>query len=167
MTDQTPKPRLWLRILLFVSLAANLLVVGLVVGLAFHRDDDNKRRHPPRPDQIGGPLTHALSPEDRREIGRAIWQEYRADRPNRDSFRAEYDAVLDALRSVPFDRTVVEQSLQRQIDFATQRQRIGQRILLERLTTMSDDERAAFADRLEEGMRRWNERREAKSRDKD
>jgi uncharacterized protein (DUF2236 family) len=53
---------------------------------------------------------------------------------------------------------VVERSLQRQLDFAVERQALGQRLLLERLAEMTPKERAAFADRLQEGLDRVRER---------
>ena len=57
---------LWLRIIFFLSLALNLLVAGLVIG---HMLGDGPDRRVPRVDRMGGPMTFALSHEDRRAIG--------------------------------------------------------------------------------------------------
>ncbi|MGR3455112.1 periplasmic heavy metal sensor [Pseudooceanicola sp.] len=158
--SETPTPapmRRWQKILLVLSLAVNLLIVVAVASFVLSHDRDRRHR-PPRVDQMGGPLTHALSREDRREIGREIWRSYRDGRPSREDIRAEYDAVIAALRAEPYDPAVVERSLQRQLDFAVERQALGQRLLLERLAEMTPKERAAFADRLQEGLDRVRER---------
>jgi len=151
--------RPWLRIVLFASLALNLAVAGLVAGFFVMHGDDRGRRGPPRVDRMGGPLTHALTREDRHAIGREIWQEYRKGRPSREAIRAEYAEVAAALRADPFDSARVAESLARQRDFALNRQELGNRLLLERLEAMTPAERAAFADRLEEGMERFDRRR--------
>ena len=162
------RPALWLRVLLFGSLALNLLVVGTVVTLfALHGEKDGDRRGPPRADRMGGPLTFALSDEDRHAIGRAMREAYRAGRPDRGEVQAQYRAVVDALRSDPYDPAVVEQSLTRQSELAQDRQRIGNRLLLERLAAMNAEDRAAYADRIEEALDRWARRREARERDRD
>lgn len=162
---QTPPParppmRPWQRVLLVASLALNLAILGAAIGFfAMNRGPDG-RHGPPRVDRMGGPLTHALSHEDRRAIGRAIWKEYREGRPSRADQRAQYDAVIAALRAEPYAADVVERNLEDQLSLATERQRVGQRILLERLAAMSAEERTAFADRLQEGLDRRDHERE-------
>ncbi|WP_375690193.1 periplasmic heavy metal sensor [Pseudooceanicola sp. LIPI14-2-Ac024] len=162
-TPPTPTPaaaptRLWVRILLVASLALNLLVIVTVVSFAaFHGGPDGKHR-PPRVDRTGGPLTGALSESDKREIGRAIWQSYREGRPSRADVQAEYQEVIRTLRTEPYDPSAVEASLQKQLDFAVERQAVGQQMLLDRLAAMTPEERAAFADRLEEGLSRGPKR---------
>ncbi|OWU82891.1 hypothetical protein ATO6_21555 [Oceanicola sp. 22II-s10i] len=159
--EMTPAPdakptrlRPWLKVLFAASLALNLLIVGVAGGLALFHGPDGDHRKPPRVDRYGGPLTGALTREDKR----AIWQElraaYREGRPSRDEMRAEFATVVQALRADPYDPTVVEDSLNRQYQMAVERQRLGQDLLMKRLREMSPDERRAFADRLEEGMNR-------------
>ena len=161
MTDKSP-PRtarspLWLRLLLFVSLALNLLVAGVVAGHILRDGPDGRV---PRVDRMGGPMTFALSPEDRREIGHALRDAYREKRPTREQIMAEYQGVIEALRSDPFDRRGLQSAFDRQLASTQDRVAIGQEVLMQRITTMSDAERHAFADRLEEGLRRHGERRE-------
>lgn len=152
--------RLWVRLVLFASLAVNMLVIGAVVGtVAMHGGGPDDRRRPPRADQIAGPLTHALDHEERREIGRAIRSEYRKGRPSRGAMKAEYDAVIQALRTEPFDATAVRDSFERQQAYAVDRMKIGQGILLDKLVAMTPEQRAAFADRLEDGLTRFDEGR--------
>ena len=159
MTQKTPNPApkpmrrtpIWLRVVLLVSLALNLLVVGVVAG-HFLRDDPKGRV--PRVDRMQAPMTFALSHEDRRAIGKALRQEYRDNRPSREEVVAEYQGVIAALRADPFQPELVEDAFRRQRAAASSRVEIGQKLLMDRLTAMSADERHAFADRLEEGLRR-------------
>lgn len=146
--------RRWLKVVLFVSLALNLAVAGLVIGAALKfgpRGDDHR---PPRLDQVVGPYTHALSARDRLAIGQKLREEYRISRPTHEQIRAEFASVLQALRAHPYDAAQVEAILMRQMQAGTERQELGQRLLIQRLSDMSDADRAAFADRLEDGLNR-------------
>lgn len=150
-TDRTRRGPKWLRGLLFLSLAANVLILGLVAGALI---DGPKDKRVPRADRIGGPMTFALTHEDRRKIGHELRREYRRDRPSRAELRAEYQGVLQALRASPFDLSVIEASLTRQRNAASERITVGHEVLLRHIAGMSDAERAAFADRLEIGLER-------------
>lgn len=154
---QTPKTktgmRPWLKAVLFASLALNLAVAGLVIGAVLRFGPFDGPR-PPRLDMVVGPYTHALSMRDKRAIGMALREEYRAARPSRAQMRAEFSRMLEALRSSPYDGARVAAILERQVQAGMERQALGQRLLLERLETMTLQDRAAFADRLEEGLKR-------------
>lgn len=161
MTDTTEKTttkqggmRPWLKVLLFTSLALNLAVAGVMVGAALKYGHRNGH-HPPRLDMVVGPYTHALGDRDRREIGRQLREEYSQSRPSREMIRAEFALVLAALRATPYDATQVQEILMRQLQAGSERQELGQRLLIQRLGDMSNAERAAFADRLEEGLNRF------------
>ncbi|QIE45277.1 periplasmic heavy metal sensor [Pseudohalocynthiibacter aestuariivivens] len=147
--EQHVRPRMSgrLRLLLTLSLGLNLLVVGVVAGAAIntHKWRDHGGRH----EMMGGPLTRALSDEDRRAIGRAM----RAARPDKSETRAERGAAMTALlselRRVPFDPVALAAKME--ASHAKMRDRVaqGQALLLDRLTAMTDEERAAYADRVE------------------
>jgi len=154
MTEQTTKsarcPR-WVKIALALSLAANLLVVGLGIGMATHFKAFGG---PPRASDAGGAYTTALSPKDRREIGRDLTAQFRDTRQSRTEVLGEYRAMLQILKTEPFDRAAAESILQRQSDIADQRRKAGERALLNRLEAMTPAERAAFVERLENGLAR-------------
>ena len=143
----------WIKVLLFTSLALNLAVGGLALG-AWLRHDRMAEQRPLRVDQIGGPYTGALTREDRR----AIWLQMREMRgngmPGRSEIRATYDAVVQVLRTEPFDAAALRSLVGQQFAAGIARQQIGQDLLLARIETMTAAERAAFADRLEEGLQR-------------
>jgi len=144
--SKRPGCRLWLRILLGVSLALNLLVLGLVVGAALRFGGADRMR----PQQsLGAILYRQLPREDRRSL-RAQLRASPADRAERR--RAEADAVADALRATPFDARRLRQLLAERVRRGEEWQSAVQRAWMTRIEAMSDAERAAYADRLQSAM---------------
>jgi len=146
----------WMKVLLAVSLALNLGVLGLVGGAALHGAGDRGR---PDVRDIGfGPFTEALSPQDRQELRRAFLRDGGNPRAMRQMMRNEVGALLQVLRSEPLQeadlRAVFSQFQQR----GQERLDLGQRLLADRIIAMSPDDRARFADRLEEVMARGGKR---------
>lgn len=141
-----PRGARWMRIALAASLALNLLVVGVVGGALLMRG--KWQGHERQVAFSGGMLTRALDPDDRREIGRRMRAAYDAGELPRGDRRAALEDLVADLRAVPFDPGAVAEGLaQRQARMEAHFQ-LGQRLLLERLTQMTDAERAAFAERL-------------------
>lgn len=163
---QTPQPPLpqrmspGLRIVFFLSLAMNLLIVSLVAGFLLRGERDGP---PPRNARdMVAPYTAALSREDRREIGRRIFQGLREEGPRRglrERARAEYQEALELLRADPFDASAFAEVLGRQSSRAVARQKRGEDVLVRHLATMSSAERAAYADRVEEALEHGKTRR--------
>lgn len=151
--------RRWGRVLLGLSLALNVLVLGVVLGgILGHRHDDGPDRRDDRFAEVG-PYSRALSDADRAALRnelRAAWPQLRENRTAvRDSFRE----VLAALRAEPYDPGRVETLLVAQSDRISSQIALTRGLLLSRLAEMSPDERKAFADRLEQVIRRGPPRR--------
>ena len=145
----------WGRILLFASLAANLLIVGMVVG-AMLRQDRAGRNAPPRPSlaELGyGPYGRALSQQDRRAIDQKMAGHADNLHASRLQMRRQIQTLLQALRTSPFDPDVVRIIVTEQQGMLLQRQEVGRQVLLGQIEAMSDAERAAFADRLQHSFR--------------
>ena len=143
------KPRMkpaW-RAVLIASLALNFAVVGVVGGAILSHDRDD-RRHPPRPDSFAGPLTRALSEEDRRAIGRAMRDHFEGQNSERSSRRAVTAALAEAIRAEPFDRARVEGHLAAMKAEMDRGLIVAQEKLIDRLEGMSPEEREGFAERL-------------------
>lgn len=139
------------KVILGISLALNLLIVGVIVGgVASHRD----RGRGPQFDHVSAPMTFALSREDRRMIGRKIRDEYKPHRASRAEFRAEFAKVIAALRATPFDPEVVRDSLDHQMKSVDQRQELGRDMLIRHLAAMTPEARAQYADRLGAALER-------------
>ncbi len=161
MSDAETPPRRttprWVKVVLVVSLAVNLAVVGAVVGAVLrHGAWDSDGHRALAANRIGRAYVHALSREDRR----AIWRAMHADRksearaPHADRIRDEFDAMLRALRSTPYDPQAVREIMTRQMQAGLARQKMGQRLMQERLADMTAQERAGYADRLEQALSR-------------
>lgn len=148
-------PRL-LRVLLVLSVALNLAVVGIVAGAAL--------RDPPRPDPdrgpAFGPFDRALTREDRKDLRDAFRRAAPDFRKDWARMQAEMDQLLSALRAEPYDPDLVAGIFARQLDRGTQMMALGQSLMADRLARMTPDERAAFADRLQEGMARPRDRQD-------
>ena len=151
---------LWLRILLFVSLATNLLVAGMMVG-AFIRYDT--RHSAMRAESMASPslrelgygfFGRAMTKEDQRKVGEAIKLRARELEINRRELRSQISTLLNALREVPYDPAAVREITEKHQDRLRERQDVGKELLLEHIEGMSDQERARYADRLERVLRR-------------
>jgi len=155
MTDGNGAPprggmRPWLRVLLVASLAVNLLVLGALGGAVMTWGHGPHFTHGRG---IGGPLTRALDRDDRRAIGREMRRTFGGAHRGAGPAGGDPGALVADLRAVPFDPAPVEDRLSRHREALGKRMEMGQRLLLERLSEMSDAERAAFADRFERHLR--------------
>lgn len=151
--QKTPGMRGWLKVLFGVSLALNLLVLGVVGGAVMRYGGWDGGHHPPRADMVGGPLTRALSQKDKRDVAREMRRTYRAEgRGGRAAYHAAMQQLVTDLRAEPFDPDPVKVQMAHMRDMLGERVAIGQQILLDHLAQMDPDARHAFAARLEEAM---------------
>jgi len=164
MTERTRPPRdgRLMRIVLVTSLALNLLVVGLAAGWALRHAGNDR---PSRLDMAGGPLTRALSREDRQEIGQQMRQAWRATGDGRGDLRESYDALVAGLRAVPFDPVRVSERMRQHRERFAVRFELGQDVLVAHLSHMSDTERRAYADRLEDRIEAYRAARDHRPED--
>ena len=146
------------RILLIASLALNLAVLGAIGGWMLRHGIGPERAHGPhsaRLATLGGPLTHALDAEGRRAIASQLRGERGALEARRAALRQSFEALLTDLRARPFDPARMEARLEAQRAHVTDRLAAGHTALVAYLARMSDDDRAAYADRLEDQVQRW------------
>lgn len=141
------------RIALFMSLALNLLVLGIGVGMVTRGPD----HRPPRAVDLSlGPLTRALSDGDRAALNRAMRRaanEQGQTLPGRAARQQERQALIEALRADPFERARLEGLLSRQRERAHGWAERGHGAFVDRIEGMSPAARAAFADRLSKEIR--------------
>jgi uncharacterized membrane protein len=144
----------WMRVLLVVSLALNLLIAGAVAGLAL--------RGGPTPaatrEVSFGPFAAALSPEDRADLRRAFIARGIADGGGRRMLREDIRSLMGALRADPYDAQTLGEVFDRMAERMSGRVETGLSLIEERIATMDDSERAAFTDRLERELRRVRRR---------
>lgn len=155
MTDPTtqtpvaPASSRGVKIALAISVALNLAVAGLAAGAWLgggHRDM-------PR-DMSFGPFSDALDDGDRKAIRRALLERMGEFRASRAEARAEFETLVDTLRADPFDPEAMKVALAAIETRNAERLELGRTLIETRLIEMSAEDRRAFADRLEKGLRR-------------
>ena len=145
-----------LRVALFVSLALNIAVAGMVAGALFrHRGDFD--RAPPQ-DISYRPFTDAFTDADRAALRQSFASRLDQVRAWRAERAAQNDALLEMLRADPFDRSALGARFAEERDRASERAAFGQTLILDRIAAMTASERRAFADRLEREMRHRDRR---------
>jgi Spy/CpxP family protein refolding chaperone len=144
-------PRRGLRIALFLSLALNLLFVGLIVGAA-------AGGHPVR--RIGmvadvgfGPMSGALTREDRRALRAAFEAEASGLHETRAAIRDDFRALAAVLKAPAWDGAAAEAILARQAARGAERMELGRRVFLAYLAGLTAEARAALAERIGRAMR--------------
>lgn len=151
---QPPRLSRRLRWLLIASLTLNLALVGTAAGLAlrFAGKADPGPSHARM--QSFGPWSGGLEHGDYKAIRRAFNDsgfdfrgEWRAD-------RADRLALVAALRAEPFDDAAVDAVAARLNMRATARMEFGGRMVRDHVLAMTPAARHAFADRLEQSLKR-------------
>lgn len=146
-------PFRWGRVVLFVSLALNLAVAGVIGGAILGRFGHERRDFVAR--DVGfGLFTEALSEKDRKELRNAYVRARPNLRAERQKMRADIQTILAALRADPFDVVVLRNALDEGAARIAERQSLGQGVVLDYLAKMPAEERAALADRLETSLKR-------------
>ncbi len=140
------------RIVLALSLAANLAVAGFVLGHKLDRDGPgpgNMAR-----DLAFGPFTEALSDGDRRALAKTLYAKAPGMRDARKSMEADISAILTSLLADPFDPSALDAAFAAQNLRASENLRVAQTALREFLVGMTPQDRIAFANRLQKRMDR-------------
>ncbi len=149
----TPRPRRFWRILLVVSLALNIAVVGIVAGFALRGGKEG----PPRGMEFSlGPIGQALQPDDRRAIASEL-RKNRDLRPKRGGYRlVGLPEMVAALQADPFDPAVFADALQIPETRQVKIRDAVRAAVVSQISQMTDAEREAFATRLQDAGKRRN-----------
>jgi len=164
MDTQTPTPKpspakiptgRGVRIALFVSLAINLLILGMVGGAIW----DNRGKIGPRanlgPAVDAGmvPFGQAMDRKQRDEFMQELATRNRELDNNRGRVREQMEDLVAAISSVPFDPDALQAAFADAQTSLVERQQIGADVLIERIAAMSDEERAEFVKRFRKSLR--------------
>jgi uncharacterized membrane protein len=146
-----------MKIALSLSLAVNLLIVGLVVGALFAVGPGRSREDDPHLRTLGlGPFAIAMSREDRAAVTGRIDRE--ALRSERRALGGSLLQLRNALLADPFDRAAAEAALSRSRAATEAMQGHAHAALLDQVATMSLTERTELAERLGRALRRMGGR---------
>lgn len=143
----------WPKILLIVSLAVNVIVIGLFAGHMIQREPQVRGAD----NQINWIIK--LVPETRRDATKAHFREIRDDVRATYMQRGEHlTAIAAAIKTEPFETTGLQAALQARRDGSKARQELVQTHLVELLAGFTPEERAKFAENLEGFLERLRER---------
>ena len=151
---KAPKPGKALKLILFASLVVNLLIIGLVVGAISSRGGHDKAGAPPFRDFGLGPFASVLT-DTQRDKFRDEFKTRSGDlRENRKRLEREVVRLIEAMRAEEFDPNTVAQILENQRNNVLRVQEFGHSLFVDALSDLSDEERRALADRIEEKLRK-------------
>lgn len=109
----TQTGRRWMPIALVVSLAINLLVLGLVAGVGWKRWHDEGREERGHPFSRGVERLIDRMPPERRRAAQAIFERYKADvRPLWREVGEARRRTIEAMEAEPFDPVRVQKSME-------------------------------------------------------
>ena len=148
-TSKSKSP-LWMRLTLLVSIALNVLIIGAAVGFVLTGGPDRK------PDRdrtdFGSFYMRALTDDDRRALRREFVSDLQKQGRDRGAVLVDLRTTLDTLRASPFDPDAFASAMAEQSRARAQRDEMGRQILANRIARMSDAERGAYADRIEDRL---------------
>ncbi|WP_299349957.1 periplasmic heavy metal sensor [uncultured Shimia sp.] len=147
-TKTKPGMKRWLRVVFTLSLALNLVIVGLIGGAALKFGRSGPPPHVM--DRMSMPILGALEHQDRREIGRNIRKAYRNDGKSAKPETASYETLIAVLEAEPLDVEALRVANQGLTDRVSQRMRIAQEAWLDYVQTMTPEARVAYAARMRE-----------------
>ena len=151
-----PRTHRGIKIVLGLSLAVNLLILGAIGGAMLNGGPDGPIRD--RVDLVRtlglGPLGRALDRDDRNQIVARVGDDRAAVRAEREALLQATLAFVTAVESDPFDREATAAALAEQRAHVHGLQERGHGALMEQLEIMSPAARAEFADRLRQSLER-------------
>jgi uncharacterized membrane protein len=142
-----------MRIVFFLSLAVNLLVVGALVGVLVTKPKTRHRSMHASRDLVQ-PCIKALDPKDRQAFQTEMAQSYKRSSGGQRIGAQTRKAAFELLTADLFVRANFSNHLTRQLDYIKTIQGAGVKILLNRIVAMNMAERLAYTARLETHMRR-------------
>lgn len=137
------------QILLAVSLALNLAVAGFVLGHALTGGPWRGMPHGPMVRDVGfGPITEALTPEDRALLRERLFARAPQLREARRLIEEDLAAQVAALRADPFDEAALRAAFEAQHLHMAENLALAHETMQDFLIALPPEARLAFADRL-------------------
>ena len=147
MTVSTdPKSRNLWKILLGVSLALNLLIVGVLGGALMRKGKGPTANHL----ASGFLYIRALDFQDKRALRKEILRKKGGRKLVKARNQASFSSAVGILKNHPFDRTAFENLLDEQAKYAKSRQSSARIALVNHIENMTKEERLIYAQRLKD-----------------
>lgn len=155
--DGAPKKRRWLWPLLIVSLALNLLFVGLMAGNWWRHGG-----HGGRNKVFTGAIEKLMQdlPEAKRDHAATLLNRHREEvRPLRQQLRDARKTAKDAVLTEPYDAAKVEAALARFREIRTSQHKSMHNMIMDLLKDLNLEERKKLLDHIRAGFKsRWRRR---------
>lgn len=152
MNEQISKREKWKTRVLVGSLALNLLIIGLIAGMAFRGPSFDKNRKPPQ--DLLFHMVSAMPDEHRREVGREFRQARDKMRPKVTNLRELKASLADALTEPEFTIERVEVIFTQHARIVQDISQGGRIILLGQIKQMTAQDRQIFAEQLRKRIRK-------------
>ncbi|WP_343035706.1 periplasmic heavy metal sensor [Sulfitobacter maritimus] len=153
--SETPRNRRILRWALGLSLALNLLVLSAIGGALWRHGGPGQGRDTlPRLRSYASPYVQALPQERRRALHREMHAGRQGPHLDRQARRAHYEQMLATLRAEPFDPAAAQAVLTTQSEAVASVQAAAHAAWLAEVRAMSAEERSAYADALEDQLKK-------------
>jgi uncharacterized membrane protein len=146
-TTNSAKASTGMRILLAISLALNLAVGGYALGKVLDHGRDGSRGM--AREMAFGPFTDALTDQDRRALARTLFERAPKMRDARQNMMSDIALIVAALNADPFDPSALEAAFAAQKSRAVENMTLAQDAIRDFLVRMSPEDRAKFAERLQ------------------
>lgn len=163
--------RLWVKVVLTLSLGVNLLIVGMIAGNFLRNTGADAHEHGGMlaeariMRELGlGPFLGAFPADHRRDLARSLRDHVGTPQGMRENLAQELGDMLAALRAEPYDPAALDRVLSQQKRRVADRADAAKSVILDAIQAMSPAERAKFADRMERSMRRALENAEHRER---
>lgn len=140
------------KLLLGISLALNMAFVGLLAGAALRHGGDHERG--PEATSFGTPYMRALPREARQSVLRSARLAGDAQMLDRAARKKLFDNVLASMRATPFDAEHMQRLVTEQARVSVAVQKSVQTAWVAAVESMTDAERLAYADAVEDILRR-------------
>lgn len=161
MTDHmTSNTKRRMRVVLIASLALNIACIGMIGGALWknQRDPHGAMRAPMAP--TASMYLRALDEEGRRSLGKKLRDHGRKDQRIPQEIRQGFEQALILLRAETFDEDAFSAVMQDHARHADDRLLAARTMFLSHLTSLSQDARVAYADRLEKSLRQPRKKRD-------
>lgn len=145
-TSQAPR---WMKITLVISVAANLLIVGVMAGAVLTRGPQPGAPRGQAGHHGANMITQALAKDDRWALRREVRQTLRTRPDLREALHTEMAALAALMRGPDYTTDALEAQLRRIQTPMMGRLSVARGVLAARLAAFDASERAAYAARLD------------------
>ena len=160
MEDVKYKTRLWVKILLIISLCLNMAIVGLTVGAAYkwYRDGPVPMHQYFGSVGLGG-FSGSFGEGDRNQLKVRLADRKGAFEKHQQNSKQEFENLISILSSDNFDQVTLDEHFANQRNMSLQRMEDAHSLLSSQIADMTPEERIAVAERMQKGFSHGKGRR--------